>query len=488
MFGYELEELMGQKVNKLLPTPYREQHDAYLQNYHNTGRKRIIGMSRLVEGQHKDGSIFPIRLAVSEVQMGSTKMFIGMIDRVEDTAGTVTANNEGTIISCNKQCEAIWGYSVSELVGKNLCILMPSPHREHHDDYIANYRRTGTMKVINHTRNVPARHKNGTVFPVSLQVTKLKVGVVELFKGRVEKVDTEMEAVFTLDKHGKIVSCNRNFVAPLFGYTDTELIGKHIRVLVPSLTKGSGGKINIDVDRSDAASSSSSSSPSSTNTSSTAVPGGDEEGSSTSSNRGSRKRKRSVPAGGKGSGGEGSEDGAGNGGEARLESEHSIETQANELQNEMSAHALRERKGKERENDGEAEEDNSGKEMLPGEEPTISMESSWSLSGRRRLQVRHKDGSVFPVDFSISKFTKDDTGTVNPQRGWAAIEWTNDSSPSLTLVMRHPCSFVFGAYSTRGRDGHEHDRGRGVVRSRSAGQQPRGGLHRGGERGPGQLR
>src|SRR5688572_2061690 len=108
MFGYELEELMGQKVNKLLPTPYREQHDAYLQNYHNTGRKRIIGMSRLVEGQHKDGSIFPIRLAVSEVQMGSTKMFIGMIDRVEDTAGTVTANNEGTIISCNKQCEAIW--------------------------------------------------------------------------------------------------------------------------------------------------------------------------------------------------------------------------------------------------------------------------------------------------------------------------------------------------------------------------------------------
>jgi hypothetical protein len=147
-----------------------------------------------------------------------------------------------------------------------------------------------------------------------------------------------------------------------------------------------------------------------------------------------------VPAGGKGSGGEGSEDGAkdgatGNGGEARLESEHSIETQANELQNEMSAHALRERKGKERENDGEAEEDNSGKELLPGEEPTINMESSWSLSGRRRLQVRHKDGSVFPVDFSISKFTKDDTGTVNPQHGWAATEWTNDSSLSLSLCV-----------------------------------------------------
>jgi PAS domain S-box-containing protein len=445
MFGFELEELMGQKVNKLLPTPYREQHDAYLQNYHNTGRKRIIGMSRLVEGQHKDGSIFPIRLAVSEVQMGSSKMFIGMIDRVEDTAGTVTANNEGTIISCNKQCEAIWGYSVSELVGKNLCILMPSPHREHHDLYIANYRRTGTMKVINHTRNVPARHKNGTVFPVSLQVTKLKVGVVELFKGRVEKVDTEMEAVFTLDKRGIIVSCNRNFVAPLFGYTDTELIGKHIRVLVPSLTKDSRGQVSIDRSSTTSSSSSSSSSSSTTSTtsttstSSTAEEGGDAEASAKrSSNHGSRKRKRSTQGG---SGGEGDEedgikeDGSGgaatgNGGGASrgegLESEHSIETQANVLQNEMSAHALRERKGKDRDMEGGSDNDNdndsSSNNNAGGEaekedaaqskeEPEFSMESSWSLSGRRRLQVRHKDGSVFPVDFSISKFTKDDTGT-----------------------------------------------------------------------------
>jgi len=376
MFGYELEELMGEKVNKLLPKPYCEQHDSYLHNYHTTGHKRIIGKSRLVEGQHKDGSIFPIRLAVSEVQMEGAKVFIGMIDRVEDTAGTVTANSEGTIISCNKQCEAIWGYSVSELVGKNLSVLMPSPHRERHDQYIAAYRRTGIMKVINHTRNVPAQHKNGAVFPVSLQVTMLKVGAVELFKGRVEKVDTEMEAVFTINQQGYIVSCNRNFLTPLFGYTDAELIGHHIHVLVPSFA---------DII--------SPSPPVGSPTATTAVS--------------SRKRKRASEGGAQGADAE----------------THSIGDCLDTVQR-VEARDAGPRESEQGAESGEVppdrhkeEEEENGAEDLCGNHSgtavyeALQFDSSWNLLGQRRLQVRHKDGSVFPVDFAISKFVKDNTGT-----------------------------------------------------------------------------
>ncbi len=334
MFGYELDELMGEKVNKLLPTPYREQHDAYLMNYLDTGRKRIIGTSRLVEGMHKDTSVFPIRLAVSEVKVGDSRMFIGMIDKVEDTAGTVTANNDGIIISCNKQCEAIWGFSVSEMVGKNLSMLMPSPHRERHDSYIANYRRTGEMKAINHTRNVPARHKDGTVFPVSLQVTKLKVGVVELFKGRVDKVDTEMEAVFTLDRRGYIISCNKNFVTPLFGFTDVELVGKHIRMLVPSLQSK----------KEQAASE--------------AAEAEDEETAENQTGclRRSAKRKRdSTETSNNGDDGGGAESKGGSCEREEInllddddENDRSLEGQTLELQNEMSVHTLKRFKGKDK--------------------------------------------------------------------------------------------------------------------------------------------
>ncbi len=81
-----------------------------------------------------------------------------------------------------------------------------------------------------------AQHKNGTIFPIALQVELLKVGPVELFRGTLERVDT-MEAVFTIDDDGTISSCNHNFVLPLFGYTTTELIGKNISILIPKLAE-----------------------------------------------------------------------------------------------------------------------------------------------------------------------------------------------------------------------------------------------------------
>jgi PAS domain S-box-containing protein len=61
-----------------------------------------------------------------------------------------------------------------------------------------------------------------------------------LFRGKIEKVDL-MEAVFTIDESGKIVSCNHNFVQSLFGYTNTELLGQSITTLIPNLHQNTGG-------------------------------------------------------------------------------------------------------------------------------------------------------------------------------------------------------------------------------------------------------
>jgi two-component system sensor kinase FixL len=79
LFGYSTAEAVGQNVNILMPAPYRENHDGYLQRYKDTGQRHIIGIGRVVVGQHKNGTTFPIELAVGEMKTGEQRFFTGFI-------------------------------------------------------------------------------------------------------------------------------------------------------------------------------------------------------------------------------------------------------------------------------------------------------------------------------------------------------------------------------------------------------------------------
>lgn len=82
MFGYASEELLGQNVKVLMPPPFRDEHDGYLARYLETGQTRIIGIGREVSGRRKDGSIFPVDLAVSEIDhMG---LFTGVLRDISE--------------------------------------------------------------------------------------------------------------------------------------------------------------------------------------------------------------------------------------------------------------------------------------------------------------------------------------------------------------------------------------------------------------------
>jgi two-component system sensor kinase FixL len=79
LFGYRSNEVLGKNVSMMMPQPYRDNHDGYLARYLQTGEKRIIGIGRVVVGERKDGSTFPMELAVGEMKSSRGRFFTGFI-------------------------------------------------------------------------------------------------------------------------------------------------------------------------------------------------------------------------------------------------------------------------------------------------------------------------------------------------------------------------------------------------------------------------
>lgn len=121
-------------------------------------------------------------LIAEESRVARDERLRAIVDTTSD--GIVTIDERGVVLDVNRAAEELFGYSAAEVIGHNVSMLMPSPHREQHDGYLERYLRTGEARILGRERRLEGMHKDGRALPITLRVTELHTaGTARTFVG-----------------------------------------------------------------------------------------------------------------------------------------------------------------------------------------------------------------------------------------------------------------------------------------------------------------
>lgn len=193
IFGYTKEEMLNQSLSKIYPTVAEEQ---FLDDL------RQLRKGKEVQGQWKsmtkDGSIVWIDVHARPLtdEAGEPEAIVASAHDIQDLIeiekeleeskaqaqailettvdGIITADNNGHILSFNQSASKIFGYKEAEILGENVKMLMPEPHRSKHDSFLERYKETGEDRIIGYRRELTGKRRDGTVFPMELSVSEVQ--------------------------------------------------------------------------------------------------------------------------------------------------------------------------------------------------------------------------------------------------------------------------------------------------------------------------
>ena len=182
----------------------------------------------------------------------SNERLRSIIDSAVD--GIIVIDARGQVEAFNRGAERLFGYPESEVVGRNVSMLMPSPDHDAHDGYLARYLETGSAKIIGIGRQVTGRRRDGTTFPLHLSVGEMSIQGERKFTGMLHDltermrldaelrasearwrsvIDSAVDGIVVIDAHGRIEAFNPA-AELLFGYLEREVVGRNVNMLMPS--------------------------------------------------------------------------------------------------------------------------------------------------------------------------------------------------------------------------------------------------------------
>ena len=199
----EPDQIIGRNIHELLPPDVAEKCMAYIQKALKLGRVEVFEYD--IETLGQGGRRFEARVApassdevlivardvteqkkVAEALRESEDRIRTMLDTTVD--GIITIDTRGRIESFNQAAERIFGYTVEEVVGQSINMLMPAPYREEHDEYMSSYLETGQAKIIGIGREVTGLRKNGKTFPMELAVSEVRTKGRLIFSGIIRDI------------------------------------------------------------------------------------------------------------------------------------------------------------------------------------------------------------------------------------------------------------------------------------------------------------
>jgi PAS domain S-box-containing protein len=236
-----------------------------MKDYQKMSRSELLDSIEQLKLEHSRRSSTEQKLAADALAEREARLRAILDTAIE---GIITIDHRGIIESANPAALNIFGYHRTELIGKNVSVLMPAPHQGSHDGYISNYLRTGQARIIGIGREVCGVRKDGAVFPMDLSISEMKLQDRTLFAGFVRDISARKEAEKVLMHYaalvessddaiigktldGYVTSWNRG-AETIFGYACAEIVGKHISVLIPDDRKGEEPAILEKIQRGEA--------------------------------------------------------------------------------------------------------------------------------------------------------------------------------------------------------------------------------------------